>query len=781
MSNSGQDHEYVPRAAESAWTGPSGFRNVTLHGFVVDADSALLDDTLKRYIDRPSQDLGFRVAVDSVFSRVLMLVIESERFQIPGPTPTVRPASQGSHKEALFAIVMFGARTRPNPGLVAYAPYVYASLPPGWRMEREIFGFPQQLADIVISPEQGNGILDRLDLRAYAIRRFRPDAISKDSLILSIEKKEDAEEREASQDELARNLVAAVSSGPPPIGQPGRHRFRHRRFPARSSKPKFGVTDADIAFLGRCARETPDREAMERGAASIPSDWRSLGPDDDFNTSLLAGAFRMLFLKQFRDIVYADRACYQAIVEAPITASGYQRGSISGGYQLTLEDLDSAPIHRELGVRIGPSDIPLAFRAELNLMEIGDRVTPGTVISNPYWNPATETATLDEHPRLPRYVERGGEAVWRQPSLLHGARIYGFGIKVSPEHQLLILNEFVNNIVGRCDQTYGDGEGKFRLVPCTGIGMVMLMFVEYDQVTSATDDDSRLGCVRYRECLAMQLALCDDPEFPELDWLIPFIYLDQDAPRLGGREIYGYPKQLGEIPKFERFTVGGVDIEPAERLELKSTVIRNANEMTARESEPIITIHGLRPPATISQYHQASDMILDLLKASMLPSLPGPLTGRLFPLDVTGNLAATLGRGVNIVQALLSGAVGHVFLKQFRDCAQPKAACYQAICKTDTVPGKFRGGARIDAGAYRIRIGDLASEQWLAYLDKSAGAGAKELTPDFAYWMDLDVELTTGRVIANAFERKATDDQADRRAGAKKTVLQVRRSAEPVL
>ena len=44
----------------------------------------------------------------------------------------------------------------------------------------------------------------------------------------------------------------------------------------------------------------------------------------------------------------------------------------------------------------------------------------------------------------------------------------------------------------------------------------------------------------------MQLAFYDDLEFPEINWFIPFIYLDKDSPRLGGREIYGYPKQLGE-------------------------------------------------------------------------------------------------------------------------------------------------------------------------------------------------------------------------------------------
>ena len=140
----------------------------------------------------------------------------------------------------------------------------------------------------------------------------------------------------------------------------------------------------------------------------------------------------MLFLKQFRDIVYADRACYQAIVEAPITAAGTSAASSAEDYELTLEDTGLGA-HRPGAWH---PDRPERHRAGVSgrarSMEIGDRATPATVISNPYWNPATETATPDEHPRLPEYVERGGEAVWRQPSLLHGARIYGFGIEVPP-------------------------------------------------------------------------------------------------------------------------------------------------------------------------------------------------------------------------------------------------------------------------------------------------------------------------------------------------------------
>jgi len=783
MSDIQQDHEYVPRAGEAAWTGLSGFKSVTLHGFVIDANRARLDETLQRHIDRPSQELGLRVDVTPAFSRVLLLFVDSVRFQIPPELTVGPPLLQGEHYEQLCAVLMFGKQRGAAPGLFAFTPYVYTSQTPGWRMEREIFGYQQQLADIVIPGDEDtpSNLPPSFDLRAEGIAHFAPDAISRKVQILSIEKKPDATQRSLSWNQFVPELVAALTQDPTAIAA-GRPIAAARRRPA-VSKPRFGVTAADAPFLSRRARDPEDEDPADTGSDEDPS-------RDELTKGLLAGALRMLFLKQFRDIVYPDRACYQAIVEAPLTMRDFGPVTASDDYRLTLNRVDAAPIGRELGVPTVPTDVALAFRVQLGGMEIGDHRTPGTVISNPFWNPATETATLGEYPRLPKYVDRGGEAVWRQPSLLRGARIYGFGIKVSLDAQSKVLDRYVNCIVNRSHASYGPNpDKKFHLVPCAGLGVAMLMFVEYDKAISQNDDDGRLGGVRYREFLVMQLAICEDPEFPELDWLIPFIYLDKDSPRLCGREIYGYPKQIGDIPKFIRFNVGGVEIEAAQRMELNGLVIPKASDTDAK-SKPIVTIEGRQPPATLKAYTEASDLILDLLGVSVT----GPLTSHLFPADVAGPMEATVpgSLGVDAVFALLSGNIGHVFLKQFRDCVRPTTACYQAICKTDTVPGRFRGGARIDPHGYQITISDCKSEPILEYLGELSLHPKGPITPDFAYWMDLDIELTTGRVIANALEPEGADDRESlavssastwRRTGGRGPLpaRQVRRSREPNL
>lgn len=774
MSDARKDREYVPRAAEKMFIGPSGFGDVKLHGFVVKADSTLLDDVLTRYIDRPSQELGLRVEVETAFDHVLFLFVQSKRFQKSKRRATGRLASQGSHGEHLFAIVVFGTETHPNPGPIAFAPYVYATLTPGWRTEREIFGYPQQLAVIPIKPDEP-GWATSLKVEASAIKEFRSDAIAEKMTILKLEKKAGGSERQRSPDQLGEDIANAIagskraSAGPTP--RRGHRDFRSVMRP----RGRFGVTAADIEFFKRSALEAPDPDGPR------PADGRRAQTQNVDLVGAFQTGLRMLFLKQFRDIVFADRACFQAIVETRITAR-YKPTTAwtSTGYELTLEELDSAPIGRELGVPLGKSDVALAFRVEFEELSIGDKNKPATVVSNPLRNSATETPSPKERPRLPKYVERGGDAVWRQPSMLYGARIYGFGVRVDVSHQEKMLDHYVNKVVRRCGVNYGPA--KFLLSPCHGVDMVMLMFVEYTRVASGTDDDSRLGGVSYREFLVTQLGFYDDLDFPEINWLIPFIYLDQDSPRLGGREIYGYPKQLGVIPPFTPFPAGGLTMEAAKELTLQTTVMARTQDADARELKPIVTVSGNAPPKTLKQYSQASDMIVDLLSECTPAVQAGPQAGRLFASSLPGLVGSHgFGPGVNLVNALVSGGVGHVFLKQFRDSTVPRLPCYQAVCKTDTVPGKFRGGARVDRHAYTITIGNFASERLLKYLDLKVADGKRGIKPDFAYWMDLDVELTTGRVIANSFETGSVPDRTNpdpRERGAQR---RVRRTGELAL
>jgi hypothetical protein len=157
-----------------------------------------------------------------------------------------------------------------------------------------------------------------------------------------------------------------------------------------------------------------------------------------------------------------------------------------------------------------------------------------------------------------------------------------------------------------------------------------------------------------------------------------------------------------------------------------------------------------RPPSIKRRYGNAQDLLMDIL---------GQASGQ-FDLASFHRLAfETLGvtskpqqDEASVMDALAFGNIGNVFLKQFRDCADPTRACYQAVCKTDTLPGRFHGGGSLDESRYRITIQNLESEPLVNYLGGGKSQGnERTIEPRFAFFADLDFELTNGRVIANPY------------------------------
>jgi hypothetical protein len=94
-------------------------------------------------------------------------------------------------------------------------------------------------------------------------------------------------------------------------------------------------------------------------------------------------SLRMVFLKQFPDIVDATRACYQAIVEAPVRITGPMRGDlIPGHWSITVSQCVSHPIVDVLGlVTTGrtTTDSELTARAQAQL-RFDARVEPGVIV-----------------------------------------------------------------------------------------------------------------------------------------------------------------------------------------------------------------------------------------------------------------------------------------------------------------------------------------------------------------------------------------------------------------
>ncbi len=94
---------------------------------------------------------------------------------------------------------------------------------------------------------------------------------------------------------------------------------------------------------------------------------------------LLAGRVGQVFLKQFRDASDGTRACYQAVVEAPVQIRRVESALSERDWSISVHPLDSHPINRELGIEDQRSE--LAFDIEMDFVvedgrEIGRVAAP---------------------------------------------------------------------------------------------------------------------------------------------------------------------------------------------------------------------------------------------------------------------------------------------------------------------------------------------------------------------------------------------------------------------
>jgi len=107
-------------------------------------------------------------------------------------------------------------------------------------------------------------------------------------------------------------------------------------------------------------------------------DSQRAGPDmalfRDLAGDLLHKRARQVFLKQFRDAEAVGRACYRAVVEAPIHVTSAKWRPSLHEWQVTVHPLGSHPLLDDLGV--ATQTTRLAFELEMDMV-----VDPGVVVA----------------------------------------------------------------------------------------------------------------------------------------------------------------------------------------------------------------------------------------------------------------------------------------------------------------------------------------------------------------------------------------------------------------
>lgn len=332
-------------------------------------------------------------------------------------------------------------------------------------------------------------------------------------------------------------------------------------------------------------------------------------------------------------------------------------------------------------------------------------------------------------PRLPAYVEHGGEIACRHPADAINSRLYGFLVEADPE----LLDAY-------CDRCFNRPTGGQEHWEAVG-NEVLLNFVDIPTMGSTDLLDQRLGVCHEREA-AIWFPVVDHSS-NRFAWAIPYMFVDSDLALAGGREVYGFPKQMGtlEIPVGKK--------APSE-LHINTVTLKVHQPDSMAKDCRVITVKrsGGAPPlgAGWDDPGQALHELMDAAGATSVPDLgngssSGALTRRLrrgsprLP-DVSADLL--------FFSHLVEEDVPMLLLKQFRDAHEQGAACYQAVVLVDMVVSVFRGGGLLPDD-YRVRVEALDGEP----ISRELGI-ARSCKPRLAFWLDFDFLVQLGQILWEA-------------------------------
>ena len=296
--------------------------------------------------------------------------------------------------------------------------------------------------------------------------------------------------------------------------------------------------------------------------------------------------------------------------------------------------------------------------------------------------PGTDMAWLQPQAReLPAYVEYGGRATAPSPFSCEDGQLQGLLLRGDAARIAALVETMFNVPAGRGVEYRSLGSN------------VMLLIGAFGRVTSLTHPFDRWGAVRETQASFWIPVLAGRHVggtfvAERLLLAVPYVFVDNPMSYLGGRETFGYAKTMarfdppgGRGDRIRMQAFGG-DFGRNEGADWRDFL-----DVIAGAPRP-----GAGPP-------QRSSGPLPLIR-HLIGDRPELVSGA----DVLlGDIQLTAG----VIADLLTGRVGQVFLKQFRDATDGARACYQAVVEAPIQIRRVESG--VSARDWEIRVHQLDS------------------------------------------------------------------------
>jgi len=309
---------------------------------------------------------------------------------------------------------------------------------------------------------------------------------------------------------------------------------------------------------------------------------------------------------------------------------------------------------------------------------------------------------------LPLYRARPAWVESEPPGLILGARVQSFGFTGRLDAMDALLDRYLNA---------GAEDG---LVYRTVAPLVVMTWLT-GRLTSSSDP---YGWLPDTECaLWMPVASILDGKVRGVSWFMPWVWVNSAAAMQTGYCVWGYAKSIGScsIP------------DPAQQgAEFQMSTY--TFETLGPDSEGVV-----RPLLTLTRRNETLLQRIEHGLAGV--SEVFSLAGRAFKGWLSGQAVPSSALAHELLGDLFHPRVPIVNLKQFRDCAQPTRACYQAIVESTCTPSKVH--LKGLPGEWQLDILPCASHP----LREELGFEGDSVDALFAVEVDMDFSADLGHEV----------------------------------
>jgi len=312
-------------------------------------------------------------------------------------------------------------------------------------------------------------------------------------------------------------------------------------------------------------------------------------------------------------------------------------------------------------------------------------------------------------PTLPPLVITGNRIDALGPLNLYGAKLHSFCVPAD--------NGKIQKLLDKTFSAPSGGAVRYEAIGDT----VFLSFAEIDRIVVLDELEKNNGSSSEIDVTVWVMARRLDDGLFAMRFIPVYLFVDNGPAMASGREVWAFPKQLGQFDFSPQPVVGGA----ARSFKVNGYVLSPFEPTSRAAWAPLCeVIPDAMPPK--------DETVLGTLEA-----LATTVLSRLT--DGFSEMAVKLQTALDI------GNVTMAFLKQFPDAANPMTACYQGIIEAQSRVLNLRG-AGLTANTYRLQLNSYAS---LPFADELG------ISPDWqdvgkGIWVDFDFALDLGTEVWRA-------------------------------